>query len=228
MSLTSQTNNSEVSGKECVILLHGLARTSTSMNKLGKRLIRAGYAVVNYDYPSRHATVEELAESAISSALDLSEQQDRVNSIHFITHSMGGILVRYYLSQHELPKLGRVVMLSPPNNGSEVIDKLSHVPGFRLINGLAGFQLGTGSNDLPKALGAAHFELGIITGDRSINPILSYLIPGRNDGKVALESARLEGMSDFLILPHTHPFIMKSNEAIAQSIYFLKHGRFRR
>ena len=228
MSFSSQSANNDLPGKECVILLHGLARTSTSMNKLEKRLLREGYVVVNYDYPSRKATVEELAGLAITEALALCEQQARVSRTHFITHSMGGILVRCYLADHDLPKLGRVVMLSPPNRGSEVIDKLSDVPGFRSFHGLAGLQLGTRERDIPKTLGEANFELGIITGNRSINPLLSLLIPGSNDGKVSLESARLEGMADFLVLPHTHPFIMKSDKAIAQSIYFLKHGRFQR
>jgi len=228
MSNSSQTTHNDRPGKEFVILLHGLARSSSSMKKLERRLLKEGYAVVNYDYPSRTATVEKLAEWAITEALDLCEQQARVSRIHFITHSMGGILVRCYLADHDLPKLGRVVMLSPPNSGSEVIDKLSDVPGFRFINGLAGLQLGTRERDIPKKLGEANFELGVITGNRSMNPFLSLLIPGSNDGKVSLESARLDGMADFLVLPHTHPFIMRSDEAIAQSIYFLKHGRFQR
>jgi len=228
MSLSSQSTDHNLPDKECIILLHGLARSSASMRKLERKLLKEGYVVVNYDYPSRKASVEELAEKAIPEALALCEQQARISRIHFITHSMGGILVRYYLAAHALPKLGRVVMFSPPNRGSEVIDKLSDVPGFRLIHGAAGQQLGTRERDMPKTLGEANFELGIITGNRSVNPFLSLLIPGSNDGKVSLESARLEGMSDFLVLPLTHPFIMRSNVAIAQSIYFLKHGRFRR
>jgi len=226
MSSSIQSTNSDLPEKECVILLHGLARTSSSMKKLKKRLLQAGYVVVNHDYPSRKGTVEELSEKAIPEAIALCEQQARVSRIHFITHSMGGILVRCYLAAHELPKLGRVVMLSPPNSGSEVIDKLSEVPGFRIINGEAGQQLGTSEKDIPKILGEANFELGIITGNRSIDPFLSLLIPGSNDGKVSLESARLEGMADFLVLPVAHPLIMRSSEAIAQSIYFLRHGRF--
>ncbi len=229
MSVPGQTIiNQEIAGKECVILLHGLARTSVSMNKLEKRLQQHGYKVINYDYPSRKATVEELSELAIMDALHSCEQDRAIATVHFITHSMGGILVRQYLARHECPKLGRVVMLSPPNRGSEIIDRLAHLPGFRFINGLAGLQLGTGENDIPKSLGPANFELGIITGNRSINLLLSCLIPGRNDGKVSLQSAQLEGMSDFLVLPHTHPFIMKSDTAIRQSIHFLQHGSFQR
>lgn len=139
---------------------------------------------------------------------------------------MGGILVRHYLSKNHLENLGRVVMLSPPNQGSEAVDRLSSVPGFYFLNGPSGRQLGTLKNSLPKKLGPANFEVGIITGSRSINLFLSWLIPRKDDGKVSIESAKLEGMTDFLVLPHTHVFIMKSDGVIDQILYFLKKGRF--
>jgi hypothetical protein len=139
---------------------------------------------------------------------------------------MGGILVRYYLSKKNLKNIGRVVMLSPPNQGSEAVDRLSSMPGFDFLNGPAGGQLGTGRNSVPQNIGPANFEVGIITGSRSINLFLSFLIPGKDDGKVSVESAKLEGMTDFLVLPHTHVFIMKSEGVIDQIIYFLRNGRF--
>ena len=142
---------------------------------------------------------------------------------------MGGIIIRLYLKSHRVPELGRVVvMLSPPNAGSEVVDRLKDNCFFKWLNGPAGRQLGTEAEGLPRKLGHADFELGIITGDRTINPILSTMIPGPDDGKVSVESARLDGMKDFIVIHATHPFIMKNREAIRQTIYFLKHGVFQR
>lgn len=211
---------------ECVVLLHGLARTSRSMATMEAALESAGYRVVNQDYPSREQAIEQLADVAIENALDGCNRPEPAGQIHFVTHSMGGILVRYYLSANQIDKLGRVVMLSPPNQGSETVDKLGDMPGFWWLNGPAGQQLGTDHDSVPNRLGPARFQLGIITGDRSINLILSTLIPGPDDGKVAIERARLEGMSDFLVVHHSHPFIMKKPQVIEQTLHFLRFARF--
>jgi pimeloyl-ACP methyl ester carboxylesterase len=209
----------------CVILLHGLARSSASMKKLDKALSKSGYLVRNTDYPSTRKSVDDLAAEVITTAVEsCNEEGDR--PIHFVTHSLGGILIRYFLETNVVDNLGRVVMLSPPNQGSEAVDKLSDMPGFAVVNGPAGKQLGTGQDDVPSQLGPATFDVGIITGNRSINLFLSMMIPGEDDGKVSVERAKLEGMSDFLVVPHTHPFIMKSKLVIRQVIYFLEHGRF--
>ncbi len=191
---------------ECVILLHGMARTARSMENMKTALIQKGYRVVNLDYPSRRHPIEDLALTFIPVAFNRCDPES-VEQIHFVTHSLGGILVRYYLAHHELPNIGRVVMLSPPNQGSEVVDKLRNVPGFRLLNGPAGEQLGTDRESLPLQLPGVDFEVGVITGDRTINFINSLLIPGKDDGKVSVERAKLDGMSDFLVTHHTHPFI---------------------
>ena len=209
----------------CVILLHGLARSSKSMKKMDKALTESGYLVRNTAYPSTEKPVDELASEVIPPAVEsCNEEGDR--PIHFVTHSMGGILIRYFLESNELRNLGRVVMLSPPNQGSEVVDKLAEVPGFVAINGPAGMQLGTDEDDLPSQLGPATFDVGIITGSRSINLFLSAMIPGKDDGKVSVERAKLEGMSDFLVVPYTHPYIMKRKLVIGQVLFFLEHGRF--
>lgn len=220
--------NNHKTQHECVILLHGMARTKASMNKLEDVLKKNNYQVVNDGYPSRKHAAEVLAELAIPKAIATCLQNDKVEKIHFITHSLGGILVRYYLSKHEVDELGRVVMLSPPNNGSEVVDTLSKVPGFFALNGPAGLQLGTEENSIANKLGPVTYEVGVITGNKSINLILSTMIPGDDDGKVSLESAKLEGMTDYMVLPHSHPYIMRSKSAIKQSLYFLQNGKFKR
>ncbi len=211
--------------KESVVLLHGLARSSHSMVKLETALEKEGYDVVNIGYPSRQFEVEKLSE--IVSEKIVSETAD-AEKIHFVTHSMGGIIVRYIQQHFPLDNIGRVVMLSPPNRGSEVVDKLAAYWIFKLINGPAGLQLGTSSEDLISELGPADFELGVITGDRSINCILSLMIPGKNDGKVSIERAQLNGMNDFKVVHATHPFIMKKKKVIDDVISFLNSGKFER
>jgi hypothetical protein len=141
---------------------------------------------------------------------------------------LGGILVRHYLSNHEIQNLERVVMLGPPNQGSEVVDKMKSFPGFHFINGDAGMQLGTGELSIPNQLGKAEFDVGIVAGTKSINWILSWIIPSTDDGKVSVERTKLEGMNDHIEMKVTHPFMMKNDEVIAQVVHYLKNGTFKR
>ncbi len=213
------------SAADCVILLHGLGRTDAAMAKMAAALRADGYHVINVDYPSRKDSVDRLAMDYVGRAIEGCRENSSEN-IHFVTHSMGGILVRYYLAHQRLNELGRVVMLSPPSQGSEVVDTLVEVPGFYALNGPAGQQLGTDDNSIPNRLGPVDYPVGIITGNRSINLILSLLIPGDDDGKVSTERAKLDGMADFLVVPHTHPMIMTSDQVIRQTRQFLLHGKF--
>jgi len=208
-----------------VILLHGLCRTNRSMDKMERALTAAGYTVKNVDYPSRTAPIQKLADDAIGKAVAGCER-DGATKIDFVTHSLGGILVRSYLARHPLPSLGRVVMLAPPNQGSEVVDKLGWTFVFKWLNGPAGNELGTDTYSVPNQLGPVNYPVGVIAGDRSINWINSLLIPGRDDGKVSIERTKLAGMSDHIVIHATHPFIMKNREAIRQTIQFLRTGAF--
>jgi pimeloyl-ACP methyl ester carboxylesterase len=208
---------------DCVVLLHGLARTSSSMAPLSQALTKAGYRVVNVDYPSREKPIEELAPLAIGSGLEGCRPDSR---IHFVTHSLGGILVRYYLANNDVAKLGRVVMIAPPNQGSEVVDNLGNIPGFTEFNGPAGAQLGTGINSVPLSLGPVDYEVGIIAGTESVNIILSQYLPNPDDGKVSVASTRVEGMQDFIKVPYSHPFIMRAPLVIKQTQAFLTRGKF--
>ncbi|MDM8539174.1 alpha/beta fold hydrolase [Desulfobacterales bacterium HSG17] len=212
---------------EWVILLHGLTRSPGSMHKMAKQLEKNGYHVINQGYPSTRFAIETLAEKFIPKALEKCSTGNAAR-IHFVTHSMGGILVRYYLAHHDISNLGRVVMLSPPNHGTEAVDKLGWTTPFKWLNGPAGQQLGTGPESIPNILGPVNFDLGVITGDRSINWFLSCMIPGPDDGKVSLKSANIQGAADFLVLHATHPFIMKKKHVIRQTISFLQRGRFER
>jgi hypothetical protein len=211
--------------RELVVLLHGLARTSNSMNEMAETLESAGFEVCNISYPSRKHPIETLvAECVVPQIKQCAQGKNR--KVNFVTHSLGGILVRQIHASFADIEIGRVVMLGPPNSGSEVVDKLGDLAAFKAINGPAGLQLGTGEESVPRLLGPAQFSVGVIAGNASINLILSLLIPGPDDGKVSLESARLEGMDDYLVVPTSHPFLMKDPVVIKQAIHFLREGVF--
>lgn len=210
---------------DCVILLHGLARSESSMSTMAKTLEASGYHVVNVGYPSRKKNIALLSKEVVPNALAACPKNADVN---FVTHSMGGIIVRQYLSENNIPNLKHVVMLGPPNQGSEVVDKFKNIPGFKLLNGPSGLQLGTGEFSVPNVLGPATFSLGIIAGTRSINLFLSSMLPNPDDGKVSVERTKLEGMSDHISMPVTHPFMMKNKKVIAQVQHFLTFGEFSR
>jgi len=213
------------SGKETVVLLHGLARSDRSMSKLASALAAEGYDVINVDYASTKAPINRLAGLAIGPALTKAKAR-QASRVHFVTHSMGGILVRQYLKTHSIERLGRVVMLGPPNQGSEIVDKLGDSWIFSAINGPAGRQLGTKPGSLPNQLGPVDFDLGVIAGDRSINWINSLLIAGRDDGKVSVERTKVAGMTAHLVIHATHPYLMKNPRAIRETLHFLREGKF--
>ena len=211
---------------ECVILLHGMARSSSSMEAMADAVDAAGYTAINIDYPSREHPIEVLAPMAIGRGLVLCEEAGATDKTHFVTHSLGGILVRKYLSDNEIPNLGRVVMLGPPNQGSQAVDELGDLPGFDWINGPAGRQLGKGPESIPLQLGAANFEVGIIAGNRTIDPITSAVLDDPDDGKVSVADTHLEGMDDFIVVEHSHAFMMRLQRPIELTIQFLDTGQF--
>jgi pimeloyl-ACP methyl ester carboxylesterase len=217
-----------------VILLHGLGRTDLSMIRMENALEGRGYEVVNVGYSSTQNvgysstqhSIEKLATEELGPALEACCSEPH-GKIHFVTHSMGGIVLRYYLESHEIDSLGRVVMLSPPNQGSEVADWVAENQILQRILGPWPQELGTGPESVPGQLGPVDFELGIIAGNKTLNPLFSRMIPGADDGKVSVEATKVEGMTDFLVVPRSHTYIMMSDDVIAQVIYFLEQGQFR-
>jgi pimeloyl-ACP methyl ester carboxylesterase len=213
-----------VTPRESVVLLHGLGRGEWAMRPLARRLEAAGYDAHVVVYPSTSMDMDGLVRHLAAAVERCCTAAPRV---HFVTHSMGGILVRAYLAPGAPPNLGRVVMLSPPNGGSEIVDRVGDWRVFRWLFGPVAPQLGTRPDSLPNRLGPASYEVGVITGDRIISPAGWLFIPGPSDGTVSIESAgRLDGLRDFIVMPHTHTFIMWRAPVAEEVEHFLRTGAF--
>jgi len=209
--------------RELVVLVHGLAQSDLAMWPLAKRLERAGFAV----HAVRYESTEKEPDALVADfGAELARCCAAAPRLHFVTHSLGSILLRAQLAKQAPPQLGRVVMLAPPNHGSELADWLRQSELLRGVMGPTALELGTGADSLPNRLPPASFEVGVIAGTDSLNPIGSRLIPGEDDGTVSVASARLAGMRDFLRLPVSHSMILLSGEAADQTLAFLRTGRF--
>ena len=194
-----------------VILLHGFLRTSKSMKKIEKVLTKEGFEVINLDYPSRKEKIENLATNHLKKIIE-EKCTDQTRKIHFVTHSMGGIIVRYFLANNKLKNLGRVVMMAPPNKGSKYADFISKFAIANKILGPALEQLKTDIQSLPRRIPHLQYEAGIIAG--------------KYDQKVPAKYAQLDSMTDFLLVPSTHTFIMYTNQVTRAIVKFLKAGKF--
>lgn len=209
---------------ETVILLHGLGSGPVQLALLAKRLRRAGYRVESPGYPSTKEPLERLV-TWLDGVVEECER-DGAARIHFVTHSLGGIIVRAYLAERDRPFDGRVVMLAPPNRGSEIVDAFQKSPLLTKLLGPVGSRLGTDPGSIPSSLPPANFEVGVITGNRSINPVLSRIISGPDDGRVGVDRARLDGADAFKVVPGTHTFLMNRPDVVRDVICFLEEGRF--
>ncbi len=209
---------------EVVVLLHGLVRTDRSMRPLEARLAGEGFVVRNLRYPSTKLAPEQLGSHLHEQVVRCCGDAQR---LHFVTHSLGGLMVRAYVADHSPVNIGRVVMLAPPNHGSELVDVVGGWSVFRWVLGPTWPRLGTDATSFPNSLPTPTFVLGVIAGTRSINPVGSLTLPGEDDGAVSVQSARIEGMSDFVEVPASHTFIMRSDAAADQVVAFLRTGRFR-
>ncbi len=212
---------------EWVVLLHGLGRFRQSLRGLEQHLQSLGYSTVNLAYPSTTKTIETIAETHLARAVQGCEAQG-AGKIHFVGHSLGGLIVRQYLQRHSMPAGSRLVMLSPPNQGSELVDLLMRVPLYRWVTGPAGQEIGRGPGSVVNRLKPVGIDVGVIAGNFSINLVFSAFLDGPDDGMVSVKSAMLPEMRDFIIVPNTHTFIMKDPLVMRQVAHFLKHGRFDR
>lgn len=211
-------------GVEAVVLLHGLGRTDRSMERLATTLSEAGYVTCNQGYPSRSESLQELAGYAANAVEKL--RQQGFERVHLVTHSMGGILARYWLQWAQLPDDGSVVMLSPPNHGSEIIDTFGDQPWFQWVFGPAAMELSTQENALVNRIGPINERVGIITGSRSSDPWFNFLFDDEHDGKVSVSSAQLSEAEGFRVVESGHTFIMNDQKVRNLVVEFLRDGYF--
>lgn len=212
---------------DCVVLLHGIGMRGFVMNRLGSALEENGYRVVNISYPSRDLPFEQLVSEHLAGELRKHDVA-RAPRLNFVTHSMGSLLVRKLIQNARPANLGRVVMIGPPNHGSAVADWAAENALLDSFMGENLARLGTGEDAIVRALGPADFEVGIIAGEVAINPVFSKILGGKNDGAVTVESARLEGMRDFIVVPYSHTVMLWREEVINQTLAFLREGHFQR
>ena len=213
--------------RDGVVLLHGISRTALSFRKMQLALERAGFTTLNLDYLSRSKALEALAEDIHPAIQRFADSID--TSVHFVGHSMGGLLARVYIARHRPKRLGRVVMLGPPNGGSEIADRLKNFGAFRAFFGPAGQQLGTQRSAVDDAmLPPIDYPVGVIAGNRSIDPVAGTMLPKPHDGRVSVANNRLDGMADHIIVETSHPWLVRNGPAIEQTIVFLRDGQFRR
>ena len=217
----------DAEGCECVVLLHGLWRTGLSMKRVQWTLEDAGYSVANISYPSVSHSIEALAVMAVEQGVAECHLR-HFERISFVTHSLGGILLRQYLVNHDIPGLRRAVMLAPPNQGSQVADYFQGMSLLAPFEPAPLAQLGTGEDSVPRRLGPVSFELGIIAGNLNLRSYLPGSPDGLSDGTVSVAETVVPGMMDFLVMPVTHTFIMWDDDVLEQVVQFLRHGRFDR
>ncbi len=213
---------------ELVIFLHGILRSKTDMLPLSHYMSKQGYDTINILYPSREKSLEDLTEF-VKTTIENHPDYSPEKTLNFVTHSMGGLIARYYIATHKPAHLGKVVMLGPPNTGSEFADFLDDHkflgPLFRTIFGPASTQLKTNHKHID---GDINYPLGIIAGSTSINPLSPWVLEGTHDGIVPVERTKIQGMTDHIVIPATHSFMMFNPKVAEQAHHFLKHGKFKK
>lgn len=210
---------------DCVVLLHGIGMRSYVMKRLETSLRDHGYRVVNISYPSRKMAFEELAGTYLPAELQKHDVASAPH-LHFVTHSLGSLLVRKFIQDARPANLGRVVMIGPPNHGSTAADQAKESDLLRKFLGGNLVRLGTGEDAIVRTLGPADFEVGIIAGELPVNPVFGRVLAGKNDGAVTVESAKLEGMRDFIVVPYSHTLMLWRSEVVDQVREFLQAGKF--
>jgi pimeloyl-ACP methyl ester carboxylesterase len=212
-------------GREGVVLLHGIGRTSRSLRKLERSLQQAGLATLNLTYASRKKPLEQLAEDIHPAITRFAKSID--GPLHVVGHSMGGLLARVYVARYRPTRLGRVVMLGTPNGGSEIADLLQGSLLYRSYYGPAGQQLTTLPDDTLALLPPVDYPVGVVAGNRALNPIAwRSRLPRPHDGCVSVESSKLAGMADHITIKATHIGLSRHTDAIRHTISFLSEGRF--
>ena len=207
-----------------IVLIHGIHGERSDLSLLNEKLQQKGFKTYNFHYPSTKYPIEKLSSNYLKPFLAKLNSQNQ--SISFLTHSMGGILLRHYLYKNKDIDIEKIIMLAPPNKGSDLVDIFGNNFIFKKRYGPAGQQIGT---DLEQNLHLSNLEeykVGIIAGDKTDHPYFSIFIPGKDDGKVALTNTFIDSDFDFLIVPCGHETILKSKIVLRAVDNYLKKGEF--
>jgi len=215
--------------EDCVILLHGLASHPLAMKPIELAIdIQPEFRVVNQGYNSYSANIQTIADRVIPEAIAKCELKDS-EEISFVTHSMGGLLIRTYLASSEVDALKSVVMIAPPNQGSEIVDWLQQRSPLVFVLGPAGSQLGTDDDALPANLPPPDFVLGVIAGTQSSSFFWKDQLLEKNDGKVSTQSAKIKGLAAvgaYYEVEARHSELLFERETLEQVLSFLRCGAF--
>jgi len=223
---------------EVVLLLHGLMRTASSMSAIESELHKTDIDAeksqphaakkrtpVSFTYASTRDPI-----SAHSSALrELVENLPGLPRISMVGHSLGNIVFRHAIGEWQrngdpkkvLPRMNRVVMLGPPNQGSAFAAKLSRLGIFETITGNSGLQLGPSWDKVRDSLGIPPCPFAIVAGDISGSPIQNPLLSGPSDGVVTIQEATLTGMTEIASVPVVHSFLMSDSSVVRATVSFL-------
>jgi pimeloyl-ACP methyl ester carboxylesterase len=208
--------------RETVVLLHGILNRPFVMKKIEKGLEKNGFQVLNWGYQSTDKTIEEYAADLKAFV----ESQKLTGPVHFVGFSLGSIISRYYLSATPPAQLGRFVQIAPPNHGSRWVDELYNFKAFRWVYGDKAIQQLKADSPFMKTLGIPKCEFGIIAGAQGNGKGLNPVLPGDDDGSVAVSSAQLEGAKDFIQIKSEHTFLLAQDETTENVVSFLKAGKF--
>lgn len=214
----------KVKGKDIAIVVHGLGRSNFAMWRLAGRLEDAGFRVHRVGYKSLQDTPDEIM-------ADVSHQitnccLDRSPRVHFVGHSLGGLLIRAYLTNSKPENLGRVVLIGTPSHGTEIVDNLRHKWWFQVLGPMAA-SLGTGPDSFPNSIGRPDYPLGVIAGRKMNGVPNEHMLPGDDDGLVSIESTKVDGMADFIVLDVSHSAMRWDADVAQLTVKFLKSGKFR-
>lgn len=211
---------------DAIVVLHGIMQPAFTMLPFCRHLGRAGYSVLNIDYPSTAYPIERLAE-IVAERID-GHGASSEGKLHLVGYSMGGLVIRAFLRDRVPVNLGKVVMIGTPNHGSQVADFLKEFLPFRFIYGPAGQQLVTDQHAFSSIFANDGFDLGIIAGDYTYNPILERIIGQPSDGKVSVESTKLDCAADHFVVHCNHMMLPHNRIVWNQTLAFLRTGAFER
>lgn len=211
--------------KPVVVLLHGIMNKPFVMDRIASRLTQEGYDVHNWGYASTDALIEDHAARVYRFIQTLPADRP----LHFVGFSQGAIIIRYTLTHYPVPNAKRFVMIAPPNHGCEIAEDFYQYAWFRGLYGDKSIkQLFAHQNDFLKTCGIPKIDFGIIAGGKGDSEGYSKRIPGDDDGTVSVESARLEGAKDFVLLPYPHTPLVFASSTVSQVAHFLAEGAFKK